>query len=233
MNPRQETILKLIVDEYIRSAEPVGSKFLSERHGMDVSPATIRNAMAELESEGYLVQPHTSAGRVPTEKAFVYYLQHFVEPERGGPGQSRMRAAVDRDDSDQAMKTLAKTMVDLSGETAIVAFGSGRSYMTGVANLFQKPEFSDLQMMQSLSAMLDRFDEVVCEMFDAVRDDPQVMIGSENPFGKDMAAIVVKCRLPSNQIGFIGLVGPMRMDYAKNIGLIERAKEIIDEAEDV
>src|SRR5690348_8795636 len=126
MDERQEIILKLIVDEYIQTAEPVGSRFLSERHQLDVSPATIRNDMAVLEEEGYLVQPHTSAGRIPTEKAFVHYLKHFVQPAADGTRHAlvdrQMRAAVGQENEEHAMKMLAKTMVNLSGEMAIVAF---------------------------------------------------------------------------------------------------------------
>jgi len=230
MNTRQEHILKLVVDEYIRTAEPVGSKFLAQRRGLDVSPATIRNDMVELEALGFLAQPHTSAGRVPTEKAFVYYLQHFVEPTSAPVADKQLRCAVEEcEDDDRKMRTLAKTLTDLSGEMAIVAYGGNRSYYTGVANLFQKPEFANLEIVQQLSAMVDRFDEVVEDIFDAVSQEPQVMIGSENPFGEHMSSILVKYSLPGGHVGIIGIVGPMRMDYGRNIRLVERAKDILDE----
>jgi transcriptional regulator of heat shock response len=233
MDQRQERILKLIVDEYIRTAEPVGSKFLVEKHKLEASPATIRNHMAALELEGYLASPHTSAGRVPTEKAFVYYLRHFVEPNRETVSDDRLREAVEASDEELAVKTLAKTLVNLSGEMAIVSFGKNSGYYTGVANLFQKPEFSNLEVVQSLSAMMDRFDDVVSELYDAVNDEPQVLIGSENPFGEEMSAIVIKYQLPSRHVGILGLIGPMRMDYARNIGLVEAAKDILHEEDDV
>ncbi len=230
MEPRQELVLKLIVDEYIRHAVPVGSKWLAETHKLDVSPATIRNDMGALERAGYIEQPHTSAGRVPTEKAYVYYLRHFVEPARPGRAETGLRAAVTRSpDDESAVKTLARTLMELSGEMAIVAFDPRWSYYTGMANLFQKPEFHDLILVQTLSALVDRFDEVIGEVFDRVPNEPQVMIGSENPFGRDMAAILVKYTLPSRQVGILGLVGPIRMDYAKNIGLVEEAMEVLDE----
>lgn len=230
MDPRQETILRLIVDEYIRNAEPVGSKWLSGAHGLEVSPATIRNDMAALEDAGYLRAPHTSAGRVPTEQAFVYYLKHFVETKHEGQVLERLRTVVDETASEEAtVKALARTLVDLSGEMAIIAFDPRWSYYTGVSNLFAKPEFSDLAVLKTLSGLVDRFDEVMSEIFERVPREPQVMIGAENPFGKNMAAIMVKCRLPSNHIGILGIVGPVRMDYAKNLGLVESAAEILGE----
>ncbi len=229
MNPRQQAILKLVIDEYIRSAEPVGSKFLSESPGLDVSPATVRNDMAVLEEEGFLRQPHTSAGRVPTEQAFFYYLRHFVHSERPSSSQKTLKNALREEDQERSVKALAKAMAEISGETAIVAFDPEWSYYAGVANLFQKPEFANLELVQSLSAMLDRFDEVVGEMFDAVSREPQVLIGRENPFGENMSAIVVKYRLSPTHFGIIGLVGPTRMNYAKNLGIIEEVKDLLDQ----
>ncbi len=227
MDTRQECILRAIVEEYVRTAEPVGSKFLAFTSGLGVSPATIRNDMATLEEEGYVRAPHTSAGRIPTEKGYEYYLR-FVEPKHERSGESRLRSAVEDADSDEmAIKTLAKTLVDLSGETAIVAFDPHSSYYIGVSNLFQKPDFQDLAVVQSLSALVDRFDEVLAQIFEAVSREPQVMIGRGNPFGRDMAAIVVKYRLPNHRVGVLGLVGPLRMDYGKNLGLIEEAIEAL------
>lgn len=234
MEQRLEAILKAIVDEYIRSAEPVGSRFLAE-HGIAASPATIRNNMVALEEMGFIAQPHTSSGRIPTEKAYVYYLQNFVGPERMTDTknhESRMkiqkRMKAEKDEGDP-MRALAKTLMGLSGEMALVAVDPRRSYYAGVGNLFEKPDFGELSVVRELSHLLDRFDDVMGEVFDRVQNETEVMIGSDNPFGKDMSAIMVKCRLPNGQIGILGLIGPMRMDYEKNLGLVEGVRDILDE----
>jgi len=233
LEPRREAILKCIVDEYIRHAEPVGSKLVADQYGQ-ASSATIRNDMASLEDAGYIVQPHTSAGRVPTEKAYVYYLQHFVEPQRGEADEKRVREGMGLGGcrevgQEDEVRALARTLMELSGEMALVAVDPRRSVYAGVANLFEKPEFGDLMVVRELSRLLDRFDEVMGEVFERVESEPQVLIGSENPFGKDMSAIMVKCRLPSGQIGILGLIGPMRMDYDRNIGIVENVRDILDE----
>jgi heat-inducible transcriptional repressor len=229
MNEREQTILRLVVEEYIKNAEPVGSKFLSEAAGLDVSSATIRNDMASLESQGYLRRPHPSAGAVPTEKAYLYYLQNCLKTA-GAASQSRhfqdlCHATHDED----TVRTLAKALVDLSGEMAIVAFAPSRSYYTGVANLFNKPDFRDLTVIRSLSEMVDRFDEVIGEIFETVSADPQVLIGSQNPFGPDMSAILVKKSLPGGVTGLLGLVGPMRMDYERNLKLLSEAADALND----
>src|SRR5687767_3022811 len=77
MDARHRDVLVAIIREYIDSAEPVGSRVLTRRHFPSLSPATIRNTMADLEEMGYLSQPHTSAGRVPTDKAYRFYVDHL------------------------------------------------------------------------------------------------------------------------------------------------------------
>jgi len=230
MEARQEQILRWIVEEYIRTAEPVGSKFLAVKYRLDVSSATVRNDMVLLEDEGYIRSPHPSAGRIPTEKGYEYYLRHFMEDKRTVEETGRLSAAIKNASSDEtALKTLAKTLVILSGETAIVAFGPDWSYYTGVSNLFQKPDFQDTENVQNISELVDRFDDVVCQIFHAVSiQEPKVFLGQENPFGQDIAAVIIKYRLSNHVYGLIGLVGAMRMNYAKNMALVQEAREAID-----
>ena len=90
MDARQRDVLIAVIREYINSAEPVGSRVLAKRHFPHLSPATIRNAMADLEDLGYLVQPHTSAGRVPTDKAYRYYVESF--PPASAPAPATVAA---------------------------------------------------------------------------------------------------------------------------------------------
>jgi heat-inducible transcriptional repressor len=92
MDARQRDVLVAVIREYIDSAEPVGSRVLCKRHFPNLSPATIRNAMADLEELGYLVQPHTSAGRVPTDKAYRYYVDSFPPASAGAPATAAATA---------------------------------------------------------------------------------------------------------------------------------------------
>jgi heat-inducible transcriptional repressor len=99
---RGRRILRALVDEYIATGEPVGSRTLSKREDLDLSPATIRNALADLEDLGLIAQPHTSAGRIPTEIGFRYFVEALVEPTEPSAEQrrfvkKRLRAAIDND----------------------------------------------------------------------------------------------------------------------------------------
>ncbi len=79
LNERSRRILEAIIEDYIGSAEPVGSRAVTRRHDLNLSPATVRNVMADLEELGYIIAPHTSAGRIPTEKGFRYYVDALLQ----------------------------------------------------------------------------------------------------------------------------------------------------------
>ena len=229
LDERKSTLLQLIIDEYISTAEPVGSKGLVEKYHLDLSSATVRNEMSLLEELGYLIAPHPSAGRIPTEKGYAYYLEHCLRIKHERRDADRLRECFQEveEDQEQALKELARVLVDLSGETVIVAFDSHSSYYTGVSNLFRKPDFADMALLHSLSDIVDQFDQVIGEVFDTVVDEPQVWMGQHNPFGKEMTSIVLKYYRPGRQVGVLGILGPLRMNYAKNIGLIEEVKTIL------
>src|ERR671931_2498993 len=96
LDERKAAILRAVVEEYIDTAQPVGSGHVAAAPGVDVSSATVRNEMATLEADGYLLQPHTSAGRVPTEKGYRYYVARLMPPQRLGSGeQGALRSAVE------------------------------------------------------------------------------------------------------------------------------------------
>jgi len=123
---RRIAVLRAIVEDYVHTREPVGSKALAERHGLGVSPATIRNDMAALEEEGYIAQPHTSAGRVPTDKGYRLFVDrlHTIKPlsvaERRAI-QSLLDGAVDLDDVvDRTVRLLAQ----LTRQVALVQYPS-------------------------------------------------------------------------------------------------------------
>ncbi len=228
LRPRTELILKLLVEDYIKSAEPVGSKYLNEQYKIGVSDATVRADLATLEKHGFLRAPHTSAGRIPTEGGYMYYLKNLRDKTfvvKGSPMRQAIKSSID---TQAAMKSVAKQLSKLSGETAIVAMDPRWSYYVGVSNLFHKPDFHSLELAQSLSDMIDGFDEVLQSIRPSIQDEPQVFIGSRNPFSPLMATIVVRTDL-GGQLGLLGLMGPLRMDYGRNLALVERAKKVIDE----
>ncbi|MDG1950499.1 MAG: hypothetical protein P8J32_06840 [bacterium] len=230
LSSRKELILKLLIEDYIRLAQPVGSKYLNKEYNIGVSDATVRNELAALELEGYIRAPHTSAGRIPTEQGYVYYLQHLRSKKfvlQGTPLKDMAKPG--ESPTEQSLKRLAKRLSELSGETALVSIDQNWTYQVGVSNLFNKPDFASMELVQGLSHVVDQFDEVMTQLYGHVPDVPKVYVGSDNPFGDQISAVVVSYTLRNNEKGMIGLLGPLRMNYSKNIALLERAKQLIDE----
>ncbi len=229
MNERQKDILTFVINEYIRSAQPVGSGLLTEKSGMDLSAATFRNELAALEDEGFLMQPHTSAGRVPTEKAYQYYVDTLLAKKSYKPASgSALKLMIQKDlDDDQNLKQVAKQLVEHSDQAVIVAFDKTNIFYTGLSHLFAKPEFSEQSHLVSISQVVDQLDEKIGQVFDSI-SDLEIMVGSHNPFGKECSCILGKYRLRDNREGIFAILGPMRMDYEKNIHLISEVKQLVE-----
>ena len=226
MNNRREKILNLVIENHIANAEPVGSKFLVANTNLNLSEATVRNELRALEEEGFLTHPHTSAGRIPTEKGYKHYIKNlnFAKSYISKNDSMALSNSLEKSGDHQlALKNMAKTMVDLSDETVIVAFSSVNIYYTGLVNLFNKPEFDGLSFVTDISEVFDSCEERIDEFFDKVSYEPRCFIGNEHPFG-DMLS-VLSARFCDD--GLVALLGPKRMDYKYNFGLMKKLLEII------
>ncbi|MFE3632891.1 heat-inducible transcriptional repressor HrcA [Streptomyces cellostaticus] len=126
LSERRLQVLRAIVQDYVGTEEPVGSKALTERHGLGVSPATVRNDMAALEDEGYIAQPHTSAGRIPTDKGYRLFVDKLagVKPMTGPERraiQNFLEGAVDLDD---VVARTVRLLAQLTRQVAVVQYPS-------------------------------------------------------------------------------------------------------------
>ncbi len=228
MQTRQEQLLTLVIDNFVDTAEPVGSRFLVEKAGLDWSEATVRNELRELEEQGYLTHPHTSAGRLPTLKGYQHYLStiNFEDLKLAKAESGALEKSLEVESEYQAArKNLAKTIVELSHETVLIAFSSDFVYYTGLSNLFQKPDFADQNLVVDVSEMFDRCEERIPEFFYEVPNEPKFFLGDEHPFGTLLS--VVSMRFGKQGESLIALLGPQRMDYKHNYGLMSKAREII------
>lgn len=229
LNDRQEAILRAILAEHIKTAMPVGSNVLVEKYHIDLSSASIRNEMAELEEQGLLAQPHTSAGRVPTIRAYRYSLEHFLkEAEISKKSQDAIKQAFRSEtEPDVQCKSVAKAIAELCSNTVIVGFARRDVYYTGLSNLFHQPEFAERMTILSLSAVVDHLDEVISHIFDEVHDEPKVLLGRENPFGEETGVLLTKFGERRNERLF-GILGPVRMPYDHHLAVLRYTKELIN-----
>lgn len=223
MDKRKEIILNTIIKEHIASGAPVGSGVLVEKYKLKISPATVRNEMAALEEEGYIIQPHTSAGRIPTEKAYQLFLENLKKKKLSQHEISELNEILSVR-NELSFKEVAKKIAGISGNTVFWAFHRHNLYYTGISNLFQQPEFSQIDMIFDFSVIIDRMDEIVDQIFAKSEFGRHIQIGSENPFGELFSTILVKYKFNEN-VGLIGILGPMRMDYEKNIAIADFINE--------
>lgn len=221
MDPRKEQLLKLVIETYIKTAEPVGSKLLFDSGVLNVSGATIRNEMNELEEEGYLTHPHTSAGRIPTEKGYKFYVESLLAEREKGSSPSDLKRKI-KEPYD--LRELGKQSAAVSRSAVVIAIGRD-VYCTGTSYLYAQPEFEDVEETVQVSSIFDHFEDHVRDFFDRVpQGEERVFVGSENPFGGKVSTVIIK----THDDVLFGFVGPMRMDYKNNIALIEYIQNIIE-----
>ena len=228
MQNRQLEILRAIVDEYVATEEPVGSKVIAEKHGLGVSPATIRNDMAVLEDAGLIKQPHTSAGRIPTNSGYRLFVDKIAEIKPLSSAERRaienfLDGAVDLDD---VFNRTAKLLAQITKQVAVVTFpiiGDGREKMaiSGTANLARSGEDLGLTLSPILEALEEQV--VILRLLDEARSTVHVRIGSEqNETNLQSTSLVtVGYGVESAQHGAVGVLGPTRMDYAGSIAAVD------------
>ena len=233
MKERKIAILSAIITEHVSTGNTVASKLIVDKHDFSVSPATIRNEMAVLEKEGFIYQPHTSAGRIPTEKGWKFYIEdHLQDIELSEKQHKELVDILKTKDItyEGAVKGVAKQLAEMSKQAVFVGFDSDNFYYTGLSNLFQQPEFQSLDLVCHVSGVVDHMDDVIQKMFDTIADEVHVMVGSENPFGTECSSIVSKYSFGKNNKGLFGILGPMRMNYETNLALMKHTKKLFANA---
>lgn len=231
MDVRQKQLLNYIIQEHIKSALPISSQLLVDKYYPRLSSATIRNDLVELEEEGFLYQPHPSSGRIPNERGYRYYLENIFKESSLPKKQKReLRKIVQKrfKEGEQLMKNIAKVVAALSKEAVVVSFDKDDIYYTGISYLFGQPEFVDLEFIYGISETIDHLDETIGNLFGQIDEEINILIGSQNPFWELGGAVVTNYKIKDNN-GIVGILGPMRMDYNLNIGLLKYVQEMLRE----
>ncbi len=217
LTQRQISILKAIIEEYIATAEPVGSETLEKKYNLGVSPATIRNEMVRLTDMKFLLQPHTSAGRTPTPDALKYYVEHLMKPrDMSVADEVSVKEKVwdYRQEVDKLLREATKTLAEKTKTLAITATKDGDLYYSGAANILDMPEFYDYGLTHDLFATLDSFD-FWWKVLEGEADEFDVILGADpRACGvlSQCGFVYHKFRTP-HVSGAIGIVGPSRLNY--------------------
>jgi len=227
MQDRDSRVLHTLVQTHISSARPVSSSAIIQRGRLGISPATVRNIVHALDEAGYVWQPYTSAGRLPTDQGYRSYVDHLKSAQLASALKLQLFDYFKESDhqSPQGMKQLADFLAKHTDSyVAIGNMQTGSVTQAGVANVARASTGADekVAIMEELSEVIDNVSDIVLKASAQVTADPEVYIGQENPFMKaeHLSIIVGTTTLTSGQTGLVILVGPKRMTYQRNILLL-------------
>ncbi len=230
MTERQQKILQAIVEQYAEVASPVGSSLLAKV--FNVSSATVRTEMVELERAGYITHPHTSAGRIPTDKGYRFYVNNLTDIDDVPSQQNRSTKAIKQRASqsgvpERVIRNTVDALVELTRNLGIATIGD-QLYMSGLSNLFGQPEFMNSGQVHEVARLLDNLEPW---LYEAAPNEPlSVYIGQENPIGRSAGCTLIVSRFRSSfsDRSYIGVLGPTRQSYRDVMALVRQAGQSLE-----
>jgi len=232
---RKHDVLKAIIKHFITTAEPVGSQTIIVSYKFNVSPATIRNDMAQLEEEGLIYQPHTSAGRVPTDLGYRLFLDEMANYDEARKKALTVLKQVRNEYVVQKVKEKIYDAVELiARSTENVSFATlpdnPRTFYLGLANVLRQPEFLyDSVRASQVVELLERHDRFINLLKDLEIDHTvKSFIGKENILEQIQSCGLIATKYDVDGFkGYVGILGPTRMDYVFNTVIIEEVKKML------
>lgn len=227
ISQRQKAILCEIIEEYAETASPVGSVMMAKL--FQISPATVRAEMAKLEALGLIAQPHTSAGRVPTDAGYRYYVNNLVdnEDQYDRAAHAIEKRITSQSQADAAIRSAVDLLVELTGNLGLATIG-GQLYLSGISRLFTQPEFVDTRRVRAVARLLDNLEPWLREA--APGEALNIFIGHENPIGgnSEVSLIISKFRSPFSDRSYIGVLGPTRQNYSRVMTLVGQSGRLLE-----
>lgn len=233
LTERQQDILFAAISEYIRTGEPVSSEDLRTRYRFQYSPATIRHELLASSEAGYLTQPHTSAGRTPTDTGYRWYVDKIAHSHRKGR-EERVPAArelpkISRD-ADEFFRLSTEMFSHLAQALVVGGMIDDREplHKSGFGRILSDPEFTDPDVRNSFGALMDALDNEMREL--ANHHDfslPRVFIGSENPIREARPySMIVRTMSHGGNQGVFAIIGSKRMRYGRGLALMRALDDL-------
>lgn len=219
LSERQKKLLRAIIEKYIETAEPIGSETIEKEGGLGVSPATIRNEMVKLTALGYLRQPYTSAGRIPTSQGMKFYVDQLME-EKVLSLKDEVAIKEELSESeksfDKLLRHTTRILADQTHSLALATSEEGDIYSAGIANILDMPEFFDIDITKTVLSMVDKI-ELLSQIFNQLNAEDQlkILFGDELglPYLEPCGFIIARYQMP-NHNGMLGIIGPSRLNYS-------------------
>lgn len=238
IDPRKGQILSAIIQQFVSTAEPVGSQTVLINYRLEVSSATIRNDMAFLENEGLIYQPHTSSGRVPTDAGYRMYVENLADYKKAEKlaleNLKKIRNQVEEERMEQKIYDAVALLARATPNVSFASLpGNDRTFFLGLSNILKQPEFMNqpmhasqvIQVLEEGTQFLSTLDEL------EIDNDARIFIGKENLIPQiESCSLIVGRYGTDSQGGYLGLIGPTRMPYAFNLATLTEVKKLLTDA---
>jgi transcriptional regulator of heat shock response len=228
MQARKDRVLAIVVNQYIKTVSPVGSQLITDEYKLDVSAATVRNILAELEEEGYLTHPHTSAGRMPTAKGYRYYVDHLMnEIQLLEEEKRRIQTEYKRyvNQLELLMEKTSEVISDITHYTSIISIdGSDRQVVCvkGTGYVVDYPETTDILKIQAILRILEEKERLMKLINRDIENKINIYIGHELTFKEmDSCSLAVSSFENNGVSGRIAVLGPTRMQYERVVSALD------------
>ena len=221
-----------IVRDYIDLAEPISSEFLGKKHDFGICPATIRIEMQKLTDKGFLKQPHTSSGRVPTDKSYRFFVDKLMKRKKSVFEDTLDFEKIFKEEKKDIFKfanDLVKTLAETSSNFSLLhILDEDLFWKEGWGEVLKQPEFEERNFIAEFNNLLEDFEENIDDL--ELNSEMKIYIGRENPFSKarDFSIMVSRCHLPKGEEGIVSILGPKRMAYDRNISLMNSLIKLLE-----
>ncbi len=231
---RKKAVLSSVINKYIKDPEPIASEDIARE--FHVSSATIRNIFAQLEEDGYLTHPYTSAGRIPTDQGYRYYVDFLLsqigllEEEKEkifGCYKRKMKRMED------ALEKTSEVVSALTHYATVVSLldWQDRIYYNGISFILDQPEFQDLNRIRHLIKMIEEKEQMLALLNQDFKGKIKIYIGAElgRPEINNCAMVVSSYNVNNRPVGRLAIVGPTRMDYDHLIPTLEYVSFVLSD----
>jgi len=232
MDQRHQTALSCLVQEYIASGQPVSSNSLAAKTKLNLSPATIRSVMQDLCDEGYIYQPHTSAGRIPTDRGYRYYINHLSSSTLSDQQTQLLRQELRQLSAQyQSLSHAVAELLSMSSQSlALVGPTVATQFeQSGISRIIQDSDEHTIEIIKEVTHFLDHIHQYTQQLASLNQDITTVYVGEENPYYTSThTSLLMRLTGPDpKQSTLIMLIGPKRMPYDRNISLLNEVAHLI------
>jgi transcriptional regulator of heat shock response len=231
---RRNQVLAAVIDYYVKTAVPVSSEAIATEYDFNLSPATIRNVFADLERAGFLTHPHTSAGRIPTQKGYRYYVDYLMkEIQLIGEEKARIEAEYRKNIKrlEVLLDRTSQVLSDITHCAGIVSLQDDRLFYRGASFIVEQPEFKNIEKIRRILRLLEEKERLLEIINRDLEKRIEIYIGNELACRDiDSCSLVVShYHAKKGQAGSIAVLGPTRMPYSRIVSAVEYMSELVEQ----